>query len=165
MNEDPTKKILHKATALLARRAYSRGELRARLAKFGETEQIDAVLERLQHWNLLNDADYAYNCASRWIKEEGWGPVRVIHRLMQRMVPASEAEAAVDRVNQEVGTSQPLETYLDRYFRMRPLPADRKAIQKLFQSLLRRGVRGEVIWNSLRGRIPSSAWSGEEDGR
>jgi SOS response regulatory protein OraA/RecX len=158
MSLDPAKKLLHKATSLLARRAFSRGELCARLGKFGETQQIDAVLDQLQHWNLLNDEDYAYNFASRWIRDEGWGPARVVHRLVQRKLAASVAETAVDRVLQEVGADRALESYLDRYCRSRKLPADRKGIQKLFQSLMRRGYSSEVIWSVLRQRIPSSAW-------
>jgi len=63
MAAEPSKRLLHKAGRLLARRAYTRGELRTRLAKGGNEEDIAGVLDQLETINLLNDAETAYNFA------------------------------------------------------------------------------------------------------
>lgn len=158
MEPDSAKKLMHKAGALLARRAYSRGQLRDKLAPLGETEQIESVLDRLEQLKLLNDAEYAYNSASRWIRQEGFGPAKVHHLLRRRQISGAVAEGAIERVRRETSDRDALADYLLRRSRTRPLPADRKAIRKLMMSLGRRGFSQEVIWEVLRRKIPASAW-------
>lgn len=158
MEPDSTKKIMHKAGSLLARRAYSRGQLRDKLAPLGEPEQIESVLDRLEQLKLLNDAEYAYNSASRWIRQEGFGPAKVYHFLRRRQVSGAAADAAIERVRRETNDTDALADYLMRRSRTRPLPADRKAIRTLMMSLARRGFSQEVIWEVLRQKIPASAW-------
>jgi SOS response regulatory protein OraA/RecX len=58
---ESAKKLLQKAGRLLAWRAYSRGELEAKLRSQAEEKEIQAVLGRLEELNLLNDEQYAYN--------------------------------------------------------------------------------------------------------
>ncbi len=158
MEPDSSKKIMQKAGSLLARRAYSRGQLRDKLAPLGETEQIESVLDRLEQLRLLNDAEYAYNSASRWVRQEGFGPAKVYHLLRRRQVSGVAAEAAIERVRRETSDTDALGDYLARRSRTRRLPADRKAIHKLIQSLRRRGFSQEVIWEVLRQKIHASAW-------
>jgi regulatory protein len=164
MEPDRSKSIMHKAAALLARRSFSRGELRARLARFGDPDQIEPVLDRLEELNLLNDADYAYNFAVRWIRQEGWGPIKVLHMLKRRHVGSPLAEAAIDRVRLETSDTAALESFLDRRGRTHPLPGDRKGIHKLVMALRRRGYPEEVIREVLRQRIPAAAWQNFDTG-
>lgn len=161
---DPLRSLMHRAGALLARRAYSRGQLRDKLAPHADPPQIEAALDRLQQLNLLNDADYAYNSAVRWIKQEGWGAYKVRHRLLLRQIPEHTAEAAIERVRQEISDARALADYLDRRERTQPLPEDRKGIHKLIMSLRRRGFPEEAIWNVLRRRIPAASWQKFEPG-
>ncbi len=156
--------LMHKAASLLARRAHSRGELRAKLLKFGEESRIEPVLDRLRELNLLNDADYAYNSAVRWMRDEGWGVLRVMQMLKRRHISASMADETIRRLGQQVNDGVALEGYLERRFRKQPWPADRKAIRKLFMHLQRRGFREDVIWNLLRQKIPAAAWQQFEIG-
>ena len=77
MEEESSSKIMHRAGLLLARRPYSRGELREKLSMLGDHQEIESTLDRLQELNLLNDVNYSYNLASYWMKHEGWGPIKV----------------------------------------------------------------------------------------
>jgi len=149
---------MQKAGALLARRAHSRGELREKLAKLWESEQIEPVLDHLEQLELLNDAEYAYNSASRLIRQEGWGPAKVRNLLLRRKIASPVAEAALERVRAQIDDVTALTAYLDRRGRTRALPEDRKGIHKLFMSLRRRGFPSEAIHKVLRQRIPSAAW-------
>jgi len=164
MEPDSSKNLMRKAGSLLARRSYSRGELRDKLAPLGEAGQIESVLDRLEQLNLLNDADYAYNSAVRWIKQEGWGPFKVHHLLLRRQIPEAVAEAALNRVRQEISDTGALEAYLERRGRTRPAPVDRKGIIKLITALRRRGFLEDAIWRVLRQRIPGAAWQNFEAG-
>jgi regulatory protein len=164
MEADPAKKLMSKAGALMARRSYSRGELRDKLAKHGEAPQIETVLDRLEQLNLLNDAEYAYNSAVRWMRQEGWGTIKIRSTLLRRQVSGPIAEAATERVQLEFGEKRSLESYLDRRDRIRPMPGNRKGVHKLMLSLQRRGFNSETIWEVLRERIPASAWENFETG-
>jgi len=158
MSEDPGQKLMQKAGALLARRPFSRAELAARLARYGDPAQIDPVLDRLEELNLLNDAEYAYNSAVRWLQQQGWGALRVLHMLRRRHIDAATAEAALARARLEIGERAALEAYLERRARTHPLPSDRRAITRLVAHLRRRGFPDEVIWTVLPRKIPGTAW-------
>ncbi len=158
MDPDPYKKVMNKAGRLLARGAYSRGQLREKLAPLGELQQIESVLDRLEQLNLLNDAEYAYNSASRWIKQDGFGPRKIYHLLRRRQISAATAGAAVERVIREIDEAGALRNYLALRCRTHPLPENRKAIHKLFRSLQRRGFSQDAVWEVLKEAIPRAAW-------
>ncbi len=149
---------MHKAAALLSRRPYSRGELKARLAALGEAAEVEKVLDRLEELKLLDDASYSYNLAGMWIKRQGWGSQKVRFHLLRRQVSAPVAETAIERVRQEVSDADALKSYLDRRARQRPMPQDRRGIRKLIGALRQRGFTDETIWSELRRRVPLEAW-------
>ena len=155
---------MQKAGALLARRSYSKGELRTRLRKLGEEEEVETALSRLEGLGLLNDAEYAYNFASRRIKEMAWGAVKVHHSLIRRHVAPHLAESAIDRVHHEISEDLVLSQYLDKLGKKNGLPRDRKAIQKLVSHLRSRGFQEDHIWNVLHERIPTATWRSYDTG-
>lgn len=158
MDADSDKKLMQKAGGMLAHRPYSRGELRARLAAFGEAPQVEAILDRLQQLNLLNDENYSYNLACLWMKQSGWGAIKVRFHLLRRQVPAADIEAAIERVHQEFSEVESLNQYLDRRARSQPMPEDRRGIRKLVGTLRQRGFANETVWSVLRRRMSPSAW-------
>ena len=109
---DLYKALLRKAGALLARRAYSRGELRDRLSRYAGDAPLESVLTRLEELNLLNDEDYAYNFALCRIGQQGWGPARVRKSLLQRQVPAATIEGALERILNELDPATVLREYV-----------------------------------------------------
>jgi len=155
---------MQKAGALLARRQYSRGELRDKLLKLGEEEEVETALNRLEGLGLLNDAEYAYNFASRRIKEMAWGEVKVRHSLIRRHVAPHLAESAIDRVHHEISEDVVLSRYLDKLSEKNSLPRDRKTVQKLVSHLRSRGFQQDRIWNALQERIPAAVWRSYDTG-
>ena len=163
MEGELQKKLLKKAAALLARRAYSRGEMRSRLSKFPE-EEVEVVLDRLEQLNLLNDAEYAYNHAFCRMKQAGWGPVKVHDFLLRHCVAPQLAESAIDRVRREISDGVALAEYLQRHCRKSKLPADPNGIRKLISHLRRRGFHENTIYGVLQQMIPAAIWRGFETG-
>ena len=155
---------MQKAGALLARRPYSTGELRAKLQKLGTEEEVETTLARLESLGLLNDVEYAYNFASWRIKEMAWGGAKVHHSLVRRHVPPRLAESAIDRVHREISEDLVLSRYLDKLRKRSGMPKDRKAIQKLASHLRSRGFQEDRIWNALHERIPTSTWRSYDTG-
>lgn len=156
---------MRKAGALLARRSYSRAEMKRKLAPFAENAQVDSVLNRLEQLNLLNDADYAYNFALQRIRQQGWSPAKVQDALIRRQVCEAVIENALDRIRRET-REQP--DFILEYIRKRcsrsGLPLDPKGIRKLIRHLHQRGFDDEQIFGALRKLIPASALQPFETG-
>ena len=107
------------ALRLLARRAYSRAEMRRRLADRFPSDVVDAVLRRLVDVGLLNDVAYADAYVRRRFERGGLGRRRIEQELIERGVDPSVAGAAVSR-RIDAGAERDRATrVLDRFFRLR----------------------------------------------
>ncbi len=155
---ESARKLMQKAGRLLARRAYSRGELEARLCADPDEAGLEAVLRRLEELNLLNDEQFAYNFALCRMMQDGWGPIKVLHSLLRRRVEAHLAESAIERVRQEIGDGNLLQGFLAGYCSKHGLPEDRRSIQRFVSRLKRRGFSEETIYSVFRRTIPAEAW-------
>lgn len=155
---DALRPLFQKAGRLLARRPYSRGELRDRLLRAAEAADVEEVLDRLESLRLLNDAEYAYNFAAQRIRLECWGPLKVEQALERRRVPPDAIAAALERVEAELGEETALESFVDKCCRTAGVPRDRREIHRMIQRLRRRGFHDESIRSVLRKRIPAAAW-------
>lgn len=157
--------LLEKAGAFLARRAYSRNDLRDKLAGFAGEAEIESALERLEQLNLLNDADYAYNFALHRIRQQGWSPTKVQNALLRHRIGMPIIECTLERVRNEVG-DQPIIIleYVQKHFGKKGLPTDPKGIRKLILHLRQRGFDDENILSALRRIIPAAALQPFETG-
>ena len=164
MDAEFHKLLMKKAGTLLARRPYSRGELRDKLAQIAGALSVEPVLDRLEQLNLLNDAEYAYNFAFCRMRQYGWGAARVQNALLRRQVREAVIENALDRVRNESGGESNLDSYLRRYCGKRNLPSDIKALRKLILHLRRRGFDEDAILTALRPIIPAGLWRRFETG-
>jgi regulatory protein len=164
MDAEFHKLLLKKAGALLARRAYSRGELCEKLVRIAGGIPVEDVLDRLEQLNLLNDADYAYNFALYRVRQEGWPPARVQQCLVRRQVEQSVIDSALERVRHELGADAPLARCLHKYCRNRGTPEDPKSVRKLVLYLRRRGFDEDSIISGLKQIIPEAKWQHFETG-
>jgi regulatory protein len=148
--------LLHKAGALLARRSYSRGELKDKLSKLAGASQVEAALDRLQQLKLLNDSEYAYNFALCRMKHQGWSPARVRQSLARRKIGQEIVENALERVRAEMGSVSALAIRVRKYCEKAGIPADLKQTRKLIEHLRRRGFDEDSILSELSQRIPAA---------
>ncbi len=149
------KNLWRKASVLLSRRAYSRGELRLKLLKYGDGPAVDMVLDRLVKLKLLNDVDYAYNFAFYRTGRDGWGPEKIRSALLRRRVHPADIAAALNRMRDEIDEDFGLEDYVDRYCGKRGLPRNPAGVRKLVQHLQRRGFHGGSIQKTLERMLPA----------
>jgi len=158
------KKLLNKSGELLSRRAFSRAELRQKLATLADETHVESVLDRLEEQNLLNDADYAYNFALNRIRFKGWGPSKVRASLLQRQVAPQIVEAELSKVENELIGERPLMEYMRKYCGSHWPPTNPRDIQKLILHLRRRGFDKERILDALREKIPAASLQPFETG-
>jgi regulatory protein len=149
------------AARFLGTRPRTRWEMERRLRRSGAEEAtVTATLDRLTELGYLDDAAFA-----RW-----WGDQRDRHRprghrlleaeLRQHGVPREviegfrEHHADPERAPEDAGLPG---TELERargalagHLRGRPLPADRKALQRIGMFLMRRGFDAETARDAIR---------------
>jgi regulatory protein len=157
MDGELQKTLMKKAGSLLARRAYSRGELQVKLAKMAGDSEIESVLNRLQQLNLLNDADYAYNFAVHKIRHEGWGPAKVRDSLLRRHLSQATIESALQRIPNELGDEQVIIECIKKRCGKQAPPTGPKEVQKLIFYLRRRGFDNDAIFCALKSMLPAAA--------
>jgi SOS response regulatory protein OraA/RecX len=155
MDSEIQKKILKRAGAFLAGRAYSRGELKQKLIKLAPEPEVESALDRLEQLNLLNDPEYAYNFALCRMKQDGWGRAKIHESLLHRQIPESDIQTAIERAWSELDEESALSEYLKKRFLKKELPKDPKVIRKLVVHLRRRGFDEENISRVLKRMFPA----------
>ncbi|MEJ2097167.1 MAG: regulatory protein RecX [Deltaproteobacteria bacterium] len=155
MKSLPQTKLLKKAGRLLARRAYSRGEIRQKLLETADEPVVETVLGRLEQLKLLNDRDYAYNFAISRIGREGWGPEKIRRALRSRRVSDSDISTALDRIRSLVGDDYALADYLKKYFGKKGAPENFNDVRNLVTHLHRRGYHRDSIIGVLKHSLPA----------
>lgn len=88
--------LRHAALELLARREHSIRELEAKLRqRFGQDAPVDEVLAHLHTEGLQSDQRFA-EALVRSQQRRGYGPVRILHELVERGVARELAATCVD---------------------------------------------------------------------
>jgi len=153
-DSESNKALLKKAAALLARRSYSRGELRLKLLKTVGEADVESALDRLEQLNLLNDAEYAYNFALYRIGRGNWGRAKVSDALCRRHVETEIIDGALQRIRHELGAETIPVEYMQKYCGKHWPLKNPAHIRKLIMHLRRRGFADDVIESALRKVLP-----------
>jgi regulatory protein len=153
--------LIKKAASLLAKRSYSKEELREKLSRYAENASIEAVLARLEQLNLLNDAEYAYNFALCRIRQLRWSSRKIEHALIQKGVSSSSIESALERANAELGDADILQEEIKKYCGRKGVPHDLKSFGKLHSRLRQRGFDEESVMNAIHALFPDAIETGE----
>jgi regulatory protein len=149
MPRRPTKPLKARAIALLARREYSRAELRERLvadrnATAAETASIDSVLEELAVLGYLSDARFAISVVRQ--KSGGYSKRAIGATLRARGVSSEAASEAL--AGNDVDDQDAMVALWRRRFGKAPADDREKARQVRF--LQSRGFSLSAIFKLLR---------------
>jgi regulatory protein len=148
----PAARLLRSAVALLARRDFSRAELRARLlraaAPDGSQAEVEQVLDTVQARGLLSEDRFIEGFIRT--RQSRFGPARLKHELLRRGATEDRVDAAVARLGgDEFATAQAL--WLKRF---KAAPRDAREWARQARFLGARGFSHEVIRKVLGGRNP-----------
>jgi len=146
----PTKSLLSRAIALLARRDHSRAELYRKLSPHvcedDEPGEIDRVLDELDRNGLLSDERFASAIARS--RSQRFGDARIRYDLRKFGV-ADDVSAAVLSTLSETEVSR-ADAVRSKRFAALPASAAERAKQARF--LQARGFSLDAIYRVLRGR-------------
>ena len=141
------------ALRLLARRAYSIGEMRRALTRRSDsTEAVEEAIARLRQLGYLDDQKFAEQQAGALRRNRAFGARRIVRELKAKGVNYRFINAAVEQAFQEVGERELLEQALTKKVRNLRLPLTRSRLSSLCRSLLRQGFRGDDIMKAVRAR-------------
>jgi regulatory protein len=161
------------AARYLAARPRTRWELRRRLQRAAVPEElIDSTLERLAALGYADDIEFARWWAEQRDRHAPRGRRLVEAELRQRGVPrdvleelrgAEIAEPALDAEGLPGSEEERARVALASHLRGRPLPDDRKALQRVGMYLVRRGFDPETVRVTLRAAaVPDGEPDAEE---
>lgn len=140
------------ALVLLARREYTRRELRQKLARRFPADEIERSLQDLADQEL--QCDHRFACAfTRERVRRGYGPQRVLAELQHRGVSSEVAEAALSETTQLESWNwrQLARVALKRKFGHTDLPGDVTQRAKALRYLHYRGFSTQGIDNDDTG--------------
>lgn len=145
-------RTLQRAVKLLAAKPRSVGELRERLKEkaWSSDDAIDYALAKLQEHKYLDDAQFAQSFAGSRVKQKPMGRSRVAMDLTKKKIDPDTAQAALDKIFDEMPESELVEEAIARYLRTRGAPTDRASQKRLFDFLMRRGFSYDLIAPRVR---------------
>jgi regulatory protein len=144
--------LMAAALKMLARRAYSEGELRSRLIAKREAEKgaVEDCIGRLKELGYLNDELFAHNYASNRVGLKPLGRARLARELGRKKVSKDVIGDALDLVFGESEEERLIDRAIANRVRTHGRPADRAASKRLFEHLARRGFEYDLIIRKLR---------------
>ena len=150
------------AARYLGARPRTRWELARRLQRTGAEEAvIERTLERLTTLGYVDDHAFARWWAEQRDRHSPRGRRMVEAELRQHGVPreiieelrgAELAEPALDHHGLPSSEDERALAALDRHLRGRPIPDDRKALERIGMYLVRRGFDPETARRAIRTR-------------
>lgn len=130
-------KLMNAALRALAVRGHSTGELREKLRRRGEREDVDAVIQSLKEAGYLDDRRFAENYAAGRL-ENNLGKLRVLRDLRQRRVAGELAAKVTEAAYRDTNEAQLIEQFLERKYRGKRLGeflTDEKNLAAAFRRL------------------------------
>jgi regulatory protein len=157
------------AARYLATRPRTRWELEQRLRRAGAGDDVvEATLSRLAHLGYVDDVAFVRYWQEQRVRHAPRGR-RLIEAELRRRGVGRDTFATLD---EDLGRSddEPLpETEaerariaLARHLRGRPMPVERRALQRLGAFLMRRGFDPETVRTTLRGAGAEALTESEE---
>lgn len=126
-----------KALWLLSARDYTaRGMMQKLVRDYGE-DAAKAAVERLCDNRLIDDERFAEYYAERMMRDQSMSRRQVYNKLVQKGVPRSLAEEAVDAV--EVSSDDQLDQWIEKRYASKLAGGDPDQIRKTVNALVRRG--------------------------
>src|SRR5262245_15852122 len=137
---------------LLARRELSETQLRERLARKFDREDIDGAVDRLRREQALDDRRTAIACARTLVRvKHRWG-TRVVRQIELLGIPRSVAREAATEVFAEFDEAALLEQAIDRRLRRGMSLTDRQTFHRVRAYLTGQGFTPDTVTAALTRR-------------
>jgi regulatory protein len=142
-----------KAYRLLALRAHSEKELRAKLRRGGFTESVIArVVERCRGLGYLNDGNYARQRVRELAVNRLAGNRRIAFDLQERGIPEDLSREVIGEIRGEISEEEAIGRLIRKKVRGMAVAAmDDRQKARLARSLTGKGFPAGLIFKKLKG--------------
>jgi regulatory protein len=143
---------MQRALRLLSYKPRSKAELRARLLEkdWAEESIVDAVIARLEQLGYLDDEQLAAALASSRLERRPLGRSKLRQDLERRKLPSETVENALDQAFSEQSEEELIERAIAKRLRIKGPPTTREESKKLFDYLIRRGFKLDLVIRKVR---------------
>lgn len=135
-----------KALYLLEYRPHSRQELFQKILREYPEDAVWEAVERVNELGLLNDEAYAADLAEEFLNRKGYGMHRARQELLRRGIDRELAEQVLSDTETDPET-QLIEIITKKY---KPIPTDRKGVEKVIAAMVRRGYEFSQVRHALQ---------------
>ena len=141
------KKTFDRAVNLLAFKPRSTEEMRVRLLEkpWTNDEIVGEVIEKLKHYNYLNDEEYAYSFASSKLRQKPIGKRRLEEDLYRKKLDKTTIKRAVERAFDETPEEAIIDRAVEKRLRSKGAPETHNERQNFFGYLVRLGFEYDLI--------------------
>ena len=137
---------------IIARRERSVSEVRIRLLQKGyRPEDVEAAISQLMKERALDDSRTAHAIVQRAVEVKNWPKQRIKDELTRRGIMDEVATSTVEEAFSDISDRMLLDKIVDQ--RLSSGESDDRQLQRLYQSLLRRGFSAEDVTAALETRL------------
>lgn len=143
---------MERALRLLSYKPRTVKEMRERLLEkeWAEEPTVVQVIARLEELALLNDEQFAASFANSRLTLKPIGRVRLRRDLQRKKLPAQAVEHALDTAFEERSEEDLIQQALEKRIRLKGRPQSQEEAKKLFEFLMRRGFRYDLVRQKIR---------------
>lgn len=146
--------LMEHAVNCLSARAYSSGDLRAKLRlRAALAADVEPVIARLVELGYLNDARFAESYAALRVENDTFGRIRVLTDLRRHRIDATLAEGAVEKVFHGLNEAELIESFIERRIPSVTIPgwlSDERKLASAYRRLRRAGFASGPVLSALR---------------
>jgi len=152
MTKTPYERTFERALRLLAYKPRTVAEMRSRLLEkdWAEPAVVDQVVARLEELGYLNDEEFAANFANSRLTAKPIGRTRLRRDLRRKKLPAQVVEQSLNEAYERQSEEELIERAIKKRLRLKGPPETREEAKKLFDYLMRRGFRYDLIVRKVR---------------
>jgi len=149
--EDQYRRAKHRALEYVAHKRRTEAEVRRTLRQDEvSTDIADDAVAHLDELGYLDDEAYARDYARNRFANKKYGPVRIRRELIERGIPRSVAEMAVEDLFADRDPEAAARDHAQkRWERLRDEDDPRRRKQKMYRYLRRRGFTSDTIYSVL----------------
>jgi len=151
-------KIYNSALKILSIRAHGTEELRVKLLKKGDADEVGTVVAELLKKKYLDDREFAFMRARSCCIHKRWGKLRIRQNLKILGLNDKIIEVSLERVLAELPEEDRLQKVISSYQKLHGRPASIKDVKKLFDRCIRLGYAPEMVRNQLNSLFASISW-------
>ncbi len=150
--EKSRQRTFDRAVNLLTYKPRSIKELRTRLMEkdWTNSEIVEEVLQKLEGYGYLNDAQFAKSFAASKIRQKPIGKRVLQQKLAERKLDKEIVAEAIEKAFEETPEAEIIDRAIEKRLRVKGVPKERNDVKKFYDFLLRQGFSYDLVRDKMR---------------